>query len=500
MSEELLLKSSGICKSFGPTRAVVDFDFELRRGQVCGLIGENGSGKSTFTSMVAGVQAMDSGTFELRGEPYAPQSMLEAQKSGVAMIVQEMATISDITVAANIFAGKEKRFANKLGLLNIKLMVKKAQEILNSLGAQNIDAAANIETLNFEERKVVEIARAMYDEPDILIVDETTTALPQHGRDIIYQVIRDMAAAGKGVIFISHDLEELVEVCNCVTVMRDGHFIANLTKDEMDIHRMRELMVGRELVGSYFRTDWDGSFSDEVVLKFDNVTDGPLEEFSLELHAGEILGIGGLSECGIHELGRVAFGIDKPITGKVTREPSGTVIRDQMVAIDNHIGYVSKNRDLEALILNAPIESNIVMPALKQLSRAGLIAPKAEKALSDRQIEALSIKCRGGDQYVRELSGGNKQKVVLAKWLGNDTEIFILDCPTRGIDIGVKKMIYDILYELKKQGKAIMIISEELPEVIGMSDRIAIIKDGHLAKIFTRSEDLKEHDIIHYMV
>lgn len=500
MSDTLLFKSSGICKSFGPTHAVVNFDFAIRRGQVCGLIGENGSGKSTFTSMVAGVLAPDSGTFELRGEPYMPRNMLDAQKSGISMIVQEMATISDITVAANIFAGKERRFANKIGLLNIKRMMKEAQEILDRIGAENIDASANIDTLNFEDRKVVEIARAMYDKPDLLIVDETTTALPQRGRDIIYKVIRDMAADGRAVIFISHDLEELVEVCNCVTVMRDGHFVANLTQEEMDIHRMRELMVGRELVGSYFRTDWDGSYSNEVVLKFDNVTNGPLEAFSLELHAGEILGVGGLSECGIHELGRVGFGIDKAVTGKVIREPEGTVITDQMVAIDNHIGYISKNRDLEALILNAPIESNIVMPSLKQLSRKGLIFPKAEKELADQQIQALSIKCRDGAQFVSELSGGNKQKVAIAKWLGNGTDVFIMDCPTRGIDIGVKKMIYDMLYTLKQQGKAIIIISEELPELIGMSDRIVIIKDGYLAKTFTRSKDLKDTDIIHYMV
>lgn len=500
MSEELLLKSTGICKSFGPTRAVVDFNFELRRGQVCGLIGENGSGKSTFTSMVAGVLKPDSGAFELDGAAYTPGNMLDAQASGVAMIVQEMATISDITVAANIFVGKEKRFANKLGLLNVKEMTQKAQEILNRLGAGNINAGANIETLNFEERKVVEIARAMYDEPKILIVDETTTALPQHGRDIIYQVIREMAQAGNAVIFISHDLEELVEVCNCVTVMRDGYFIANLDRSEMEINRMRELMVGRELVGSYFRTDWDGSYGDQVVLRLDNVTNGPLEAFTLELHAGEILGVGGLSECGIHELGRAAFGIDKPITGKVTREPSGTVISDPLTAIDNQIGYVSKNRDLEALILNAPIQSNVVIPSLKKLSRHGLIMPQQEKALTDKLIEGLSIKCRSGAQYANELSGGNKQKVVLAKWLGNGTEIFVLDCPTRGIDIGVKRMIYDMLYELKKEGKSIIIISEELSELIGMSDRIVIIKDGRIAKTFARSEDLKEADIIHYMI
>ncbi|MGI5888165.1 MAG: sugar ABC transporter ATP-binding protein [Oscillospiraceae bacterium] len=500
MDNEVLLKSKMINKSFGPTHAVADYNFEIRRGEVRGLIGENGSGKSTFTSIVAGVQQPDSGEMELLGKKYAPKTMLDAQKNGVAMIVQEMATISDITVAANIFAGKEKRFLNKLGFIDTKAMNREAQKILDEIGASGISPSANIETLSFEDRKVVEIARAMYDSPQLLIVDETTTALPQKGRDILYQVIKDMQAKNNAVIFISHDLEELVEVCNCVTVMRDGHLIKNLSKDEMQINRMRELMVGRELVGSYFRTDWDGSFGEKVVLRAENVTDGPLEEFSFELHEGEILGIGGLSECGIHEVGRVAFGIDKPITGKVTCEPSGVEIKNPQIAIDNSMGYVSKNRDKEALILNAPIENNIVLPSLKKLRKHGLIFPKDEKKLAQEQIKNLNIKCVSEKQYVMELSGGNKQKVVSAKWIGNDTQIFILDCPTRGIDIGVKKMMYDLLYELKKEGKSILIISEELPEVIGMSDRILILKDGHLSKEFFRSPDLTENDIIHYMV
>lgn len=498
MSAELL-RAEGIVKTFGITKALKNVDFSINAGEIRGLIGENGSGKSTLCSIISGIYNADSGNLFLKNEPYDPKDMVDAQTKGVAMIMQEMGTIGGIKVADNIFINKEALFS-KGCFVNRGKMYKAAKEILLSLGIDDIDPKAQIDTLNFEDRKLVEIARAMYDDPDILIVDETTTALSQRGRDIIYGLCRKMAEAGKGVIFISHDLDEIMDICTALTVLKDGDLIDTLTKEEMEPGLIKSLMVGRELVGDYYRSDYDGSYDDEVVLKLDNVYDGrQLKGFSMELHKGEILGIGGLSESGMHEVGRLAFGIEKPLQGKVTMG-DGIEITQPHVATEHKIGYISKNRDQESLMITATVAENILLPSLKELAKGGIVHSKDEKKLVNEQKELLSIKCSDVNQSVNDLSGGNKQKVVFGRWIGNDSRILILDCPTRGIDIGVKQSMYQLIYKLKKEGHSIILISEELAEVIGMSDRILIIKDGAVSGEFMRSEDIDEHTLIEYMI
>lgn len=503
MENELILSARKVCKAFGPTRALLDVDVEVRKGEIRGLIGENGSGKSTFCSIVAGALSMDSGELELYGKKYEPKSMVDAQNHGVAMIVQEAATLPGLDVASNIFAGRLEQYT-KLGFLDWKKIYAEADRILEEIGVPEIKGRMNIEQLNFEDRKIVEIARAMVSNPDILIIDETTTALATKGRRLIYELINRMHEENKAVLFISHDLDELMERCNTITVLRDGLIIDTLDRENMSIERIRSLMIGRELQGAYYRPDFDGSCSDEVLLKAERVTLCPyFKNIDVTLHKGEILGFGGLSNCGMHELGRLLFGLESTLTGKVTLYKDGKQIdiSNPAVAVYNAMAYVSKDRDKESIILQASIKSNIVMPALKKLSKAlGFISPKKERALVDEQIKVMSIKCRNGNQFVKELSGGNKQKVVFSKWLGTDTDIFILDCPTRGIDVGVKADMYKLMMELKKQGKGIIMISEELLELIGMSDRMMIFKDGKLAKEFMRSADLKEKDIIEYII
>ena len=503
MENELILSARKVCKAFGPTRALIDVDVEVRKGEIRGLIGENGSGKSTFCSIVAGALAMDSGELELHGKKYDPKSMVDAQNHGVAMIVQEAATLPGLDVASNIFAGRLEQYST-LGFLNWKKIYAEADRILEEIGVPEIKGRMNIEQLNFEDRKIVEIARAMVSNPDILIIDETTTALATKGRRLIYDLINRMHEQNKAVLFISHDLDELMERCNTITVLRDGLIIDTLDRENMSIERMRSLMIGRELQGDYYRPDYDGTCSDEVLLKADRITLNPhFKNIDITLHKGEILGFGGLSNCGMHEIGRVLFGLEKTLTGSVTLYKDGKEIQisNSSVAVDNSMAYVSKDRDKESIILGASIKNNIVMPALKKLSKSfGFISPKAEKNLANEQIKVMSIKCRNGNQLVKELSGGNKQKVVFSKWLGTDTDVFILDCPTRGIDVGVKADMYKLMMELKKQGKGIIMISEELLELMGMSDRMMIFKDGKLAHEFMRSADLKEKDIIEYII
>ncbi len=498
MTDKPFLSARGVNKSFGPTRALVDVDVTVRRGEIRGLIGENGSGKSTFSSIVAGAQRADSGSFELEGVPYDPKHMVDAQNHGISMIVQEMGTIGTISVASNIFIGRLEEYT-KFGVVDFKTLNKKANEILADIGASDIKADTLTMRLNFEDRKIVEIARAMVCNPQLLIVDETTTALAHKGRTILYRLIKRMHDENKAVLFISHDLDELVEVCNTITVLRDGHIIDTLDKDRMQIPLMRNLMVGRELTGAYFREDYDGSYDDEVVLKAEHITYGMLEDFNMELHKGEILGIGGLSACGMHELGKVLFGANKTLTGKVTK--GDVVIDGTVTAVKNKIAYVSKERDKEGIILNATIRENIVVPSYNELSgKGGFISKKDELKMANEEADAMLIKCRNVDQKVSELSGGNKQKVVFAKWLAKDCDIFILDCPTRGIDVGVKAAMYQLIYRLKKEGKAIIMISEELPELIGMSDRMMLMKDGKISAYVNRDKSVTEQTIIEHII
>lgn len=500
MEKEPILRATRINKNFGPTRALVDVDFLLYRGEVHGLIGENGSGKSTFSSIVAGAQNADSGSFELKGESYQPHNMVDAQNHGVGMIVQEQGTIGSIDVASNIFAGRLEEFS-KLGFVNMKAIIARAQQILNDIGAGDIDASAPTLSLNFEDRKIVEMARVMVADPDVLIVDETTTALAMKGRKILFDLIERFRSGNKAVIFISHDLGELMHICDRVTVLRDGRVIDTLSGDAITENNMRRLMVGREFEDHYFRSDFICSYDDEIVLDAQHITFGSFTNLSLQLHKGEILGICGLSDCGMHELGKVLFGIEKTLTGKVVLTRDGTEVKNPHIAVKKGMGYLSKDRDRESIILNASIQDNIELPSMRQLKKAfGYISAESEKQLAQEQIDVLKIKCRGPKQRLTELSGGNKQKVVFSKWLGCNSDILILDCATRGIDVGVKAAIYRLLEQIKANGKSVILISEELPEMIGMSDRMIVMKDGRISAEFRRSESLSEEDIIQYMI
>ncbi len=502
MGNEVLLSCKKICKNFGPTRALIDVDFELKRGQVCGLIGENGSGKSTLTSIFAGVQPAVSGDMFRDGQPYKPVSMLEAQEKGVAMVIQEAGTMPGVDVAANIFVGNLQRFS-RMGFLDLKRMHEEARQILNEIGADDIDPYAPTASLNFEDRKILEIARAMYLKPEVLVIDETTTALAQKGRTLLYRIIETMQKENKGVMFISHDLDELVEVCNTITVLRDGVIVGRLEGEDITVSRMRPLMVGREMSDHYYRDDYDPSCQEEVALDIQHVTtpDGYVMNFSAKVHKGEILGIGGLANSGMHEVGRLLFGVDPTASGKVLHVKSGEAVTDPHKAVMLGMGYVSKDRDTESINLNAPILDNVVLPSLRHLQKAGLvISPRSEKELAEEQKESLSIKCVGVKQNCAELSGGNKQKVAYGKWIASKADILIMDCPTRGIDIGVKAAMYNLMYQFKKEGKAIVMISEELPELIGMSDRMLIMKDGRITHEVLRSPDVKDSQLIDYMV
>ena len=496
---KVILKAENVYKSFGLTKAVQNFSLEIAEGEVHGLIGENGSGKSTFSSMVAGVQTMDAGQLFIDGEPYAPKNAIDASERGVSLVVQEIGTIGTISVAANIFINKEKQF-RKGGMIDYKTMYAEAKKILKRIGGEHLDPAAICASLNLEDRKLVEIAKAMYSNPRLLIIDETSNALATHGREVLYQNIRAVKESGGSVLFITHDMEELIEVCDSVTIMRDGVYVDTLRGDEMVAKRLKELMVGREIADNYYRPDFEPKYdADTVVFRATDICAPNAAHVSFELHKGEILGLGGLADCGMHEVGRILFGLDRKDSGRVELA-DGTEIKTPVQAIKLGVGYLSKNRDTEAVILNYSIGDNIVMPSLPDLRKGPFVPKRAEREMADDWVDQLEIKCNGSKQYVKELSGGNKQKVVLAKWLAKDSQILIMDCPTRGIDIGVKEIIYQLMMSLKEQGKSIIMISEEMPELIGMSDRILVMKDYKINKEILRSPEVNEQEVVQYMV
>ena len=492
-----MLRATDIDKQFGITHAVDHVSIDFYHNEIHALIGENGSGKSTFTNMLTGIYSLGGGTFTLDGQEVHAKNQVDANRHGIAIIVQEMGTLSGLTVAENIFLGEEDPFISH-GVKNTAAMNKKAQELLDSYGFGRIRANAIIDTYNFEDRKLVEIVKSTYFDPKILVVDETTTALNHSGRVELFKHMRRLRDLGSCVIFISHDLDEVLEMSDRISVLRDGEYIDSVDAKDVTTDDLKKLMVGRELGEHYYRTDYGEKIPEEVALKVENVSVGnEIHNVSFELHKGEILGIGGLSECGMHEVGKACFGASFDRTGSVTLA-DGTQINDINTAINHSIAYASKDRDNESLLINDSIMDNVTLPSMRDMGK--VLSIKKLHEFADKYAKEMSTKMVNVDQFVSELSGGNKQKVVLARWIGKGSDILILDSPTRGIDIKVKADIYALMDKMRKEGKSILMISEELPELMGMSDRILIMKEGEISGEFLRDPEITDTVLIEKMI
>lgn len=497
-NQNVILETINISKSFGTVKALDQVSIQVRSGEIQGLIGENGSGKSTLSSIIYGIQEPSSGHMQYLGKPYAPKSPIDARENNISMIVQEKDTIDNLSIAENIFLGEEQQFSKGL-IIDRAKMSREAKKALELVGMQDLDVSMPIYKLNFENRKLIEIAKALYYNPQLIIVDETTTALSQEGRLRIYHIMKQLRNEGKAVLFISHDLPEMMDICDSLTVLRDGQFMRTIDKEEFSEDLIKKTMVGRTIDKNLYRSDYEGRLTDDVIVQLDHVSDDLLQDVSFNLHKGEILGIGGLSGSGMHEIGRVIAGIREKTSGSVS------ILSEELQGIHHamelKIGYISKDRDNETLILNESIKDNLTISAWDLIKRwKFFILPKDEKKFAQEQIEELNIKCTDENQLVRELSGGNKQKISFGKIIGNQSKILVLDSPTRGVDIGVKTTMYDLIHRLKHQGYAILIISEELPELLGMCDRIHIMKHGKLTKTFDRDSSLRDIDVINYMI
>lgn len=501
MSGDVILEIRGLNKYFGPTHANKNIDFTIRRGEVRGLIGENGSGKSTLLSQIAGIYNYDSGEMLLNGEEYRPRNPLDANRHKIAMVLQELGVIRTLPAGVNVYLGRTGQFA-KFGIVNLKALNQAANEELKKWDLPEVPLKQLTSGMMIETRKMIELARALSVDPDILILDEVTQSLSLNNRKKLYALIQKFKEMGRSVILITHDVEEMIEISDTITVLRDGEVIdtvetANTTADDV-----KQMMVGREMSGDYYRTDMVPVYDDRVVLRVENLSvPHELEDISFEVHAGEILGFCGLSDSGIHSVGRAVYGLAKPSTGKVVLESRNVTIKNAPQALHNNMAYVPKDRDNEALMINAPIRDNASLPSVSELEgMLGYLSPKKISNLAENMKEDLSVKCRDINQQMDALSGGNKQKVNLGRWLVKDLEVLILDCPTRGVDVGVKAYIYSLMQQAKKNKIAMILISDELTEVLGMADRLIVMKDGKMTKLIRRDEDFTEQSVIGVMI
>lgn len=496
-----ILEVKGLCKYFGSTIANKNVDFNLQRGEIRGLAGENGSGKSTLLQQIAGIYLKDEGTMLLNGKEYDPKSPMDAKKNKIGIVVQELGVLNTLPAGINVFAGNWKKFS-KFGIVNIKKMYAEANAVFEEYGLMKIPLNGDCETMHIESRKMLEMARALADDPDILILDEVTQSLSQNNREMLYRLISRLQKEGKTIIIITHDLEEMLEICDNITVLRDGEVIATKPCSQMDTDEIKRLMVGREVNSAYYREDHEADYGEEVVLKAENVNvPGVLHNVSFELHKGEILGFCGLSDSGIHEIGTAVYGLSDGMTGEVVLTNGNIKIKNELIANKNGMAYVPKDRDGAALMIKDSILNNFVLPSTTELQGKGMyLNPSKTKKFAQEGIERFHVKCTGPNQKMSALSGGNKQKVNLGRWLLKDLNVLVLDCPTRGVDVSVKAYIYQVMSEVKKKGLSMILISDELPEVLGMADRLIVMKDGYIKGEFFRGKNFTQEALIEVMV
>lgn len=499
--EKTILEIHGLNKSFGPTHANKNIDFVLHRGEIRGLIGENGSGKSTLLNQIAGLYPRDSGEMFVDGQPYNPHSPIDANNHKISMVMQELGVIGNLPAGVNVFLGRTNQFA-KNGIVSLKKMNKAAQEQFEKWNLSMPPLNQMTDGMMIESRKMIELARALSVDPDIILLDEVTQSLSLNNRNNLYELIRKFRDSGRSVIVITHDIEEMIEITDTITVLRDGEIVGNVRSSETTPDAIRNMMVGREVSGEYYRADMVPDYSDEVVLEVRNLTiPRGISDVSFDVHAGEILGFCGLSDSGIHIVGEAVYGLRKPSHGTVRLAKSGVLLDSAPKALQNNVGYVPKDRDNEALLIHASIKDNIVLPSVNELKGPlGFLNPKKLNKLSSDMSKKLSVKCTGIAQAMDALSGGNKQKVNFGRWLAKDLQLLILDCPTRGVDVGVKAYIYSLMKDAKKNNLAIILISDELTEVLGMADRLLVMKDGVITKEIRRDEDFTEQSVIGVMI
>jgi len=485
-SGEPLLTVSGLGKSYGPVTALARVDFDLRRGEVHALVGENGAGKSTLSRIIAGITPADTGQMSLAGRRFAPRDRRDAQSCGVRMVMQELNLVGSLTVAEGLFFDC---LPHRWGWINYPQLHRQARSLLDRVGLQGLDPGRALGTLGVGQQMMIEIAAGLSRRCDLLILDEPTAALTDAETGHLFAQIAAMKAAGTGILYISHRLEEIRRIADRISVLRDGRKVTCLPSAGVSLDEIVRLMVGRTLDKAAERTPRPPG---PVALEVRGLRRGPVvKDVSFDVRRGEILGFAGLMGSGRTETMRALFGADLPDAGTVRLQGSSdpAVIRSPQDAVRQGLALLTENRKEQGLLLPLTVRANITLPSLTRFSgSAGWVRRAAESVEAARWIAALAIRCRGAEQPVAELSGGNQQKVVLAKWLLRDCDVLIFDEPTRGIDVGAKFEIWQLLEDLAAKGKAIVVISSDLPELMALCDRIAVLSAGRLAATFLRGE------------
>jgi len=494
MSGDYLLQVSGVSKEFPGVKALDQMHLELRKGEVLALVGENGAGKSTLMKLLAGVYTPDSGRFLLDGEEVEISGPKHAQELGVSIIHQEFNLMPDLTVAQNIYIGREPRWGDFL--LSEKRLNEAASALFERLELP-LDPRQKVSELTVAKQQMVEIAKALSYDARVLIMDEPTAALNDAEVAVLHDLIRRFRTPETGVIYISHRMDELKAISDRIEVIRDGRYIDTLTTSETTMREVISLMVGRELKENVRPETEHGT--DEVVLAVRGLsTKELLHDVSFELHRGEILGFAGLMGAGRTEVARAIVGADRHSAGEIELKGTSVRLPNPSVAAANGIGYLSEDRKRFGLLLDQRVGFNVALSSLTKYVGLGVfMKDNAIRVTAREMVETLRIKTPSIDQTVQNLSGGNQQKVVIAKWLVKDCDVLIFDEPTRGIDVGAKEEIYQLLNRLAAEGKAIIMISSELPEVLRMSHRVAVMCEGRLTALLD-ADEADQESIMHY--
>ncbi len=487
-----ILEMHGISKSFYGVEVLHQVDFAVQKGEIMGLCGENGAGKSTLMKILSGIHVQDAGQIVLKGrEVRRYATPLEMQRLGVSMIHQELNLLNELTVAQNIFLCREPR--GGAGLINFKKMNDDAAVILERLG-EKIDPRRRVLDLKIAQKQMVEIAKAISFNVDLLVMDEPTSVLTGRETGILFDLISTLSRQGISVVYISHRLKEIIDVCHKVTVLRDGYFVATKKVAEVTAHEIAALMVGRE-VQETKASDFSGD-PRAVMLEVRKVSDDLLKDVDFQVRRGEILGFAGLIGAGRTELMEVIFGIRKPRTGEVLIEGAPVTIRSAIDAIKCDLGFVTEDRKETGLVLCRDIVDNANYVTW-QKNRGFFKGRKASAANTRRMIERLGIRCNSPSQNVSNLSGGNQQKVALSKWLLSGAKVLVLDEPTRGVDVGARQEIYRIMKELAAEGVAMIVVSSDLPEIMAICERVIVMHEGRITGTLAASE-LTEEKVMYF--
>lgn len=490
----MILKLENITKKFPGVVALNNIHLGLMKGEVHVLLGENGAGKSTLVKVLSGAYSKDSGEIYLNDVKIQIKNPKHAQLLGIGIIYQELNLIPHLTVAENIFLGRE--YLNSFGFINSKKIYEETKKLLCELNV-DINPDSLVSTLGTAQQQMVEIARALSLNSQILIMDEPTSSLTKNEIHELFHSIRKLKQKGVAIIYISHRLEEIFEIGDRVTVLRDGNYISTKLIDETDQNDLVKMMVNRDLKEHY--PIRKASAGKELLRIKSLSTQDLLKNISFKLNAGEILGIYGLLGSGRTELARVIFGADAYETGDIYLKKKPIKINSPGKAIKEGIGFLTEDRKTQGLILDLCIKENISITTLNELSKFGFIDGKNEEQVSDKYISDLKIKTTGSNQNVRFLSGGNQQKVVFAKWLNSGANIYIFDEPTRGIDVGAKQEIYELMNKLTENGAGIIMISSELPEILGMSDRVLVMHNGEISADL-ENKSLTQEELLNFAV